>query len=124
MAKERKKQELAACPNCGDEAPELNGTEDVEMTIVCECGNHYNVNLTVSEGPHGHDGKQDLIEINNKTHLPIKLACPIPGCKYYIRNKNPSNTIVSVKCPRCNRFFIANLRTGTTEQTPPHPNAG
>ena len=101
--------QMAICPYCHEFHVVLDGTADLDITIVCsKCGKHYHIN-TLTQNP---DKKRPQFN-DFDVPLPHKLKCPY-GCGYTILNRTPVDTIISVMCPKDNRFFRANLLTGRT----------
>jgi len=101
------------CPYCYENHNIHEGTKDCTITIICQkCNKHFLINLltrVVTKKHHISDGDNDAL-------LTHKCRCPF-GCRYAIFNKTPVDTIISVMCPKCNRFFRANLLNRRTWKT-------
>ena len=109
-------QKSVKCPYCYKNHIVLEGTENIEVTIVCsECANHYSVNLMSLKTKNKRSVKGNNAA-DNDTSLSYKLKCP-HGCRYYLLYGNKADTIVGVKCVVCGRFFRGNLFSGRTWAT-------
>ena len=103
----------AACPYCRESHIAYKEAQDIDITIVCpNCGNHYGINLLTTQATK----KRNISD--SDVPLPHKLRCPY-GCGYTVLNKTPVNTIISVMCPKCKRYFRAKLINGRTLQSAP-----